>query len=70
MIVGVDNKMEILETAAESQDEYRFVQEVKTVDWRSRPASDILRAIRLALEAGCVLRCARAFDTRSQVVPE
>ena len=44
--------MEMLEAAAESQDEYRFVQTAKTIDWRSRPAADILRAIRLALEAG------------------
>src|SRR5260370_21290506 len=50
--VGVDNEMEMLEAAAESQDEYRFVQAAKTIDWRSRPPADILRAIRLALEGG------------------
>jgi hypothetical protein len=52
MSLKVDHEIETLEAAAQAQDESGFVRAAKPIDWQSRQPDDLLRAIRLALEAG------------------
>lgn len=44
-----------LEQAANAGNESRFVEALKAMDWKDRPASDFARGIRLALQAGAHL---------------
>lgn len=62
--------MEMLGAAAESQDEYRFVQSAKTIDWRSRTAQDVLVEIRLALKAGAYVAARELSAMGSELFPD
>ncbi|MGH9762879.1 MAG: response regulator, partial [Blastocatellia bacterium] len=66
----VDSEMEVLEAAAESQDEYRFVQAVKTLDWRSRTGRDVLVATRLALKAGAYITARELSAMGAELFPD
>lgn len=44
-----------MESAAETGDERAFLDALKEVSWQGRPATDFIRAVHLALEAGAHL---------------
>jgi len=49
------DEISLLETAAEAGDERIFVEVLRQVDWRIRPAEDLVHGVRLALKAGAHL---------------
>jgi hypothetical protein len=53
--VRIDHNMEMLEAAAEAQDESRFVRAAMAIDWHTCQPDELLRAIKLSLAAGAYI---------------
>lgn len=62
VVLELEDDLAMLETAAEKGDEAAFVKAASEIDWTRRPATDFVRAVRLALAAGAHLMARKLAD--------
>ncbi|HEY6328626.1 MAG TPA: hypothetical protein VI756_04760 [Blastocatellia bacterium] len=70
MSVATDKEMEILEAAAEAGDEWRFARTAKAMNWPDRRPDEVIRAIRLAIQAGAYLTFRELSELGARLFPD